>query len=316
MGLIIRIAQENELSQVANLISMATSRPITEENLLDELKHKTQGTAWHWWVALQDDEIIGAAQAVHFGSQVAGRFGVLIAVAPSRRRKGIGTKILDEVCSHLNSQDATRLVCHLKENLVDGLAFAKIHGFEIFKRSIASALSIPTFNEAPFVEKTASVKASGIELSTYANFENSEHNQRLLYEINRTAGKDNPGELDPRFMSFESWCKVLLEAPWFDPPGQIVAVAEGKFVGLSSVLYEPATKTAETGITGVARNYRGRGIALALKLEAIRYAQELGAERLITENDSNNGPMLTINKKLGFEPQKGDGIYTLVRNLE
>ena len=315
MSLIIRLAEENELSHVAELISMATSRPITAADLIDELKYKTAGTVWHWWVALQEGQVVGAAQAVHFGSQAAGRFGLLIAVAPPWRRKGIGRKLLTEVQTHLLGQNGTRIVSQLGEKFVDGLAFAQSQGFEIFKRTIASSLPLTTFDLSQFPHTTNSENLAEVRITTYANVENSEQNQRLLHAINHIALVDDPGELDVPSMPFESWKKIVLEASWFDPAGQIIAIAEDKFVGLSSLSYEPDTKTAETGVTGVDRTYRGRGLAFALKLEAIRYAQTCGAQQLITENDSNNAPMLAINKKLGFVPQKGDDIYTLIQAL-
>lgn len=57
--------------------------------------------------------------------------------------------------------------------------------------------------------------------------------------------------------------------------------------------------------TGVDREYRGRGIALALKLLTIRRSRALGATYLRTNNDSENAPILHINRKLGFQPIPG-----------
>lgn len=51
----------------------------------------------------------------------------------------------------------------------------------------------------------------------------------------------------------------------------------------------------------------------ALKLLAIRYAQEKGASCIVTDNDSQNAPMLAINRKLGYVPRPG--IFRLIRQL-
>lgn len=55
-------------------------------------------------------------------------------------------------------------------------------------------------------------------------------------------------------------------------------------------------------MTGVEKAYRGRKLALALKLLAIRIAQAHDAATIRTGNDAENGPMLAINRKLGYQP--------------
>ncbi len=67
----------------------------------------------------------------------------------------------------------------------------------------------------------------------------------------------------------------------------------------------PANGNAHNDMTGVRREYRGRGIALALKLLAIRFARSVGAQEITTSNDSLNAPMLAVNRKLGYQPQNG-----------
>ena len=58
-------------------------------------------------------------------------------------------------------------------------------------------------------------------------------------------------------------------------------------------------------ITGVLPAYRGRGIALALKLLAIRAARQDGVRYLRTNNDAENVPMLAVNCRLGYRPEPG-----------
>ena len=61
--------------------------------------------------------------------------------------------------------------------------------------------------------------------------------------------------------------------------------------------------------TGVIPEYRGRGIATALKVKTILHAREVGVSEILTQNDSENEPMLAINRKLGY--QNWPGAYVL-----
>lgn len=56
-----------------------------------------------------------------------------------------------------------------------------------------------------------------------------------------------------------------------------------------------------TGLTGVKRDYRRRGIATALKVKSIEVAQKDGFEFIETSNEENN-PMFQLNLQLGYKP--------------
>ena len=80
---------------------------------------------------------------------------------------------------------------------------------------------------------------------------------------------------------------------------------------MAAVGYFAATNSMYNMVTGVDRAHRGRGVALAIKLLAIRCARRYGAVYIRTHNDSENAPMLAINRKLGYQPQPGLYLYTL-----
>jgi len=53
-------------------------------------------------------------------------------------------------------------------------------------------------------------------------------------------------------------------------------------------------------ITGVRRDWRGRGIAGALKAAEIAWAKENGYERLETDNEERNEPIRRLNERYGY----------------
>ena len=90
------------------------------------------------------------------------------------------------------------------------------------------------------------------------------------------------------------------------PEAWFVALANGQYVGMTNLgMANEAAKIMHTYFTGVRRDYRRRGIALALKVRAIQFAQNLGARLILTNNEENN-PMYLMNLALGFQPQPAD----------
>jgi mycothiol synthase len=55
-------------------------------------------------------------------------------------------------------------------------------------------------------------------------------------------------------------------------------------------------------MTGVGRDYRGRGLATAIKVEALSRAKAKGLRAMLTTNDEPNKAMREINAKLGYQP--------------
>ena len=82
---------------------------------------------------------------------------------------------------------------------------------------------------------------------------------------------------------------------------------------MAAVGYYERSNSMHNAFTGVERAYRGRKLGLALKLLAIQCARSYGATSIMTDNDSQNAPMLAINRKLGYKSEPG--LYMLIRPL-
>jgi GNAT superfamily N-acetyltransferase len=97
----------------------------------------------------------------------------------------------------------------------------------------------------------------------------------------------------------------VCSASWYRPDGQIVAAVGETWVGMAAVGYFEATNSMYNMFTGVDPAWRGKGIALALKLLTIACARRYSADYISTNNDSENAPMLAINRTLGYQPEPG-----------
>jgi RimJ/RimL family protein N-acetyltransferase len=63
------------------------------------------------------------------------------------------------------------------------------------------------------------------------------------------------------------------------------------------------------GLTAVARDWRGRGVATALKHAQIAAALARELSRLVTESQHDNLPMRRLNEKLGYVAEPGTIVY-------
>jgi len=123
--------------------------------------------------------------------------------------------------------------------------------------------------------------------------------RRELYQLVRLGVQDDPGE-GAGFLPFERFDEELFEPFYWRWADAQFLVADGeRWVGLANLQLRTVER-AEMGITVVRRAYRRRGVARALKVLALRRAQERGVERVATWNHVGNTPILELNASLGF----------------
>ncbi len=120
-----------------------------------------------------------------------------------------------------------------------------------------------------------------------------------LKRMSDEAEADVPTTVPHVPMPMHEWRK------WFESPGlrpdRIWIAYEGDdIVGISQLAYPPVRGVVATDWTGTARRVRGRGVARALKCETLVQAIALGVDRVRTDNDSANAPILHINETMGY----------------
>jgi len=83
----------------------------------------------------------------------------------------------------------------------------------------------------------------------------------------------------------------------------LFALVNGEVVGYAGLRRRgTAFPIGENMLTAVRRPWRGRGIAIALKLAQIERARAAGIEQLFTTNLEENVGMREVNKRLGYRP--------------
>lgn len=206
-----------------------------------------------------------------------------------------------------------RLVSGAREDDSEWVQFLRKRGFREEMRSPSSALRVENFDGSACDGAYKRLAQRGIRLVTLAQlYEEEPEWKRKLRDLRWEIVQDVPSTEPFAEPTEEEFEEMVLKDPALDEEAFFVALsADGSFVGMSNLWRnDPAGKRLDTGLTGVIRSHRRRGIATALKMRTIQYAQTSGAETIETSNEEGS-PMLALNFKLGFAPKPAWVDYAL-----
>jgi mycothiol synthase len=217
-------------------------------------------------------------------------------VVPAARRLGIGGALL--VAISARARAAGKFVLHVAATDAhpDGIAFLANRGFTEYER--AKMVELPLAGRAaPSVDLP-----DGIELTTLAERPDLVAG---VHAIAVEAFADIPGGEEPTAAGdLEEFRRRDVDRPSIPPGAFFVGVeaATGRAVGYASLIMIPGRDAAWHDMTAIARPWRGRGLATALKAATIGWGIANGLDALVTGNDTDNAPMRAVNARLGYRP--------------
>jgi GNAT superfamily N-acetyltransferase len=307
---------QRDYERLAEIISIHEQETITAERLHESDQHAVEGQISRKTVAVNaNGEVVGYGTIGRASWSLAGRFYIQTIIDPAWRRQGIGAQVYDDNLQFAREYGADSFDTWVFENQPDGLGFAEKRGFTIERNIFESTIDLHNFDATRFAGVVEQVQASGLRLFSLAEIGNTREAWRKLWEVNYATFLDMPDSTG-EFPNFDEFAKIWETSNWFRPDGQIVAADGDTYVGLSAVGYYKDSNSAYNMMTGVLADYRGRKIALALKLLSIRAAQRWGADYIRTNNDSQNAPMLAINRRLDYVAEPGGYRMRKVLNQE
>ena len=211
---------------------------------------------------------------------------VSVRVLEAHRRRGLGTALLGAVSGHVESLGCTKLFSITRAPEL--AAFLEHHGLVEVGRAQEVELELASIDLGP-------PSLPGIEIVPV-----TEELVPGMHAVAFEADADIPSAEPVVTGTLERWRERHLGplALWEQ---SFAAVAGGEVVGYA-ILGRAVPGVAEHWMTGVARDWRGRGIAKALKQAQIVAAREAGIEVLRTQNDLGNAPMRRVNEQLGYRP--------------
>jgi GNAT superfamily N-acetyltransferase len=233
-------------------------------------------------LAFDDGELAGSAIAGQ--SDLGGGFAAP-RVLPTHRRRGIGTALLRRCAEHLTELGYDDVGSGVDDE--GSFAFADAFGFRETGRQVEQVRIVGEHEPRPSVP-------AGVELVSLA--ERPELQVRTYHELALEAFADIPTPR-PIAVTVEQWQREWITTP----EGSFVALADGEIVGCAGVIRDTdRSDRAENSLTAVRRDWRGRGVARALKLATIAWASEEGLTEVYTWTQDGNENMRAVNEKLGY----------------
>lgn len=231
-------------------------------------------------LAERDGDVVGCGYAGP--SQTEGRGALSPRVLPEARRAGVGSALLRLLCDHLHAAGFALASAHVDGHDPAAVAFAGRFGFREAARQVEQVRVVGEELRVPPPE--------GIAFTSIAE------QPELLRELFPLAqeGYADIAWIEEVAITLEEW----LEEEAGLPEASVVALAGGEPVAYSGLA--GTLETAIDGLTVVRREWRRRGLALALKREKLARAATLGVGEIATWTQEANAGMRAVNELLGY----------------
>ncbi len=255
-------------------------------------------------VVTRAEQVLGWGQVAHMWWAFHPRHFVMrLQVDPTAQGRGLGSALYERLLQQLDEWDAELVRTDTNAARQATLDWLLHRDFSEIQRRIELRLAVVDVELARFPDPDQLLSARGIRATTLAA-ERAPGGERLLrelYDLEILGGEDEPRPEQGIAMSYDRFLTQELDEPSALPDGNFLAFEGERLIGMSRLQRDLARPgSLQQGFTTVHPDYRGRGIALALKLLTVRYAQANGYREIATGNDTTNAPMLHINQVLGF----------------
>jgi RNA polymerase sigma factor (sigma-70 family) len=232
------------------------------------------------------------------------KYRLLLLSDPQWLNHGAGDLLLDQLMTDLVEAKAITVSCRQYASETELVELLKRRGFEEASRVLDLRLNVAELDVSPLLPVLRRIEEQGITITTFA--EERDRDPRCvekLYELTTLLSQDDPvrGPLAPPAYNARE-ALMWMKMPYVLPDAYFIARRGDEYVGVSDVsLFEAVPGGLTQGFTGVKRDYRRRGLATALRVREILYAQSHGYSMIQSSNKPEQIAIRALNEKLGFE---------------
>jgi len=314
----IRPASDCDVADIVDLLNQHDPSPQTEGDFRRWLGTLSPRLACRPFVALVGSgELVGFAifQQTAINAPI-GHYFVHLKVHETHRCQGVGARLWHQMTLEASRVSAKGLYTFVREDDQPSRVWAERRGFAVGLVRHESVLDVDAFAERRVGEQA---RERARRCPTDTTIHDMSRYWIMGAEWTRLAGVfarlfgDSPGVPSPANTSFEEY----FERTWImnsrlDSRAFFVADHRGKWVGTAfAIRMREHQPELWSQFTGVLPEFRGTGLAYALKLRTILYAAANGFRQMRAFNLSGNDRMLAINDAFGF--QRVPGLMWMIR---
>lgn len=258
---------------------------------------------------LGPDESIAGSVNIQAGfiARPDGSQSVGVGVDRAHRRRRIGSAMLDAVEAEAGRRGVPRLLAGASASRPFALEFASKHGYREIGRRIMSYRELDSYEPARWRDALDRVAKTGIRIRSFSEVlaerddTGKERFWHELWEAEAPMWDDIPFATPTPHWPFERFYEMSVTSGQLLQDLSLVAYAGDDIAGFTTT-GDRQKKDGWTWMTGVARTHRGKGLAMAIKVDVLARAKAKGLRAMSTVNDESNKAMRGVNIKLGYQP--------------
>ena len=230
-----------------------------------------------------------------------------VGVDKPHRNRGIGTALLESIEAEARRRGVPRILAGASASKPFALDFARKHGYREIGRRIMSYRELDSYRPEQWRESLDRVAKAGVKIRSFSEVlaerdaAGKERFWRELWEAEGPMWEDIPFSTPTPHWPFERFYEMSVKSGQMLQDVSLVAYAGSEIAGFTTT-GDRQGKDGWTWMTGVARDQRGKGIAMAIKVEVLARAKAKGLRAMCTVNDEPNKAMRGVNIKLGYQP--------------
>ena len=266
------------------------------------------------WLVSVDGDVVGSAYVGRSAWIPQETIILYVAVHPDYESRGYGRALLERAETTASERGGERTFSWTEETRPRARRFLERAAYEAVERRWESTLDLSLCDHDKLQNAVDRVVASGVRIMSVASFSAGRGNwKRDLHRLYTDVEADVPAPFPIQEVRLEEFEAASLGRRLLSD-GFFVALDGDQLVGLTEPqLVDDVPGAIAQSLTGVRSDYRGRGIAMALKSQVAIWAARAGYTSIRTQNAQSNAAMLAVNDRLGFSRDRATIEY--LKNL-